>query len=63
MPLPPEHRKRKEKEKGNATTTAFNSRPLLQASEFSTEPEGRETLTTPQLQLLLLLAAPVVKAS
>jgi len=62
----PKHRKRKEgkkegKKKGNVATTASNSRQL-QSCKFSTEPSGRKTLKTPQLQLLLLLASPDVKA-
>jgi hypothetical protein len=61
----PKHRKRKErkkeKKKGNVATTASNSRQL-QSCKFSTEPSGCKTLKTPQLQLLLLLASPDVKA-
>ena len=54
---------KEKKKKGNDTPTACSNRQLLQACKFSTGPERRETLNTPQSQLLLLLAATVLTAS
>jgi len=67
LPSPPKYpntgkeKREKRKKKGNVATTASNSRQL-QSCKFSTEPSGCKTLKTPQLQLLLLLASPDVKA-